>query len=73
MTDKGLNLWWLWCWMSIYMASEDTPGTIGNSKTDRALTKINKNGAVVKVRILVELGIYMNLAAILGAMLKYWT
>ena len=55
------------------MASEDTPGTIGNSKTDRALTKINKNGAVVKVRILVELGIYMNLAAILGAMLKYWT
>ena len=34
-----------------------TPGTIGNSQTDRAPTEINKNGAVVKVRILVELGI----------------
>ena len=48
-----------------------TPRTIGNSKTDRASTKIKQNGAVVKVRILVELGMYINLAAILGAMLKY--
>ena len=40
-------------------------------KDRQGLTKINKNGAVVKVRILVELGMYMNLAAILGAMLKY--
>ena len=48
-----------------------TPRTIGNSKTDRASTKIKQNGAVVKVRILVELGMYINLAAISGAMLKY--
>ena len=34
-----------------------TPGTIANLQTDRALTKINKNGAVVRLRILVELGI----------------
>ena len=30
-----------------------TPGTIGNSKTNKASTKINKNGAAVKVRVLV--------------------
>ena len=35
-----------------------TPGTIANSQTDdRTSTKINKNGAVAKVIILVELGI----------------
>ena len=34
-----------------------TPGTIANPQTHRAPTKINKNGAVVKVIILVELGI----------------
>ena len=34
-----------------------TPGTIVNLQTDRAPTKINKNGAVAKVRILVKLGI----------------
>ena len=34
-----------------------TPGTIANSETDTASTKINKNGAAAKVRILVELGI----------------
>ena len=35
-----------------------TPGTIANSQTDdRTPTKLNKNGAVAKVRILVELGI----------------
>ena len=34
-----------------------TPGTIANLQTDRALTKRNKNGAVVGLRILVELGI----------------
>ena len=34
-----------------------TTGTIANWPTDRASTKINKNDAVVKVRILVELGI----------------
>ena len=50
-----------------------TPGARGNSNTDSASTKANKNGAVVKVRILVELGMYMDLVAILGAMLKYWT
>ena len=34
-----------------------TPGTIENSQTNRVPTKINKNDAVTKVRILVELGI----------------
>ena len=34
-----------------------TPGTIADLQTDRVLTKINKNGAVVRLRILVELGI----------------
>ena len=34
-----------------------TPGTIANSQTDRVPTKINKNGAVAKVGILVELEI----------------
>ena len=38
-----------------------TPGTIANSQSDRAPTRIIKNGAVVKVRILVKLGIlYMT-------------
>ena len=32
-----------------------TPGTIADSKTDRTPTETNKNGAVVKVRILGEL------------------
>ena len=31
------------------------PGTIIKSQTDRMTTKINKNGAVAKVRIFVEL------------------
>ena len=73
MTDKGLNLFddcaaecvyiyscpqeeectsSSWGYSKIY-----TPGTIANLQTDRALTKINKNGAVVRLRILVELGI----------------
>ena len=34
-----------------------TPGTIANLQIDRALTKINRNGVVVRLRILVELGI----------------
>ena len=34
-----------------------TPGTIANLQADRALTKINKNDAVVRLTILVELGI----------------
>ena len=34
-----------------------TPATIANSQTDRVPTEILKNGAVVKVRILLELGI----------------
>ena len=32
-----------------------TLGTMANSQTDRAPTEIDKNGAVVKVRILLEL------------------
>ena len=34
-----------------------TPGTIANSQIDSAPSKINKNGAVAKTRVLVELGI----------------
>ena len=34
-----------------------TLGTMANPQTDRAPTEINKNGAVVKSRISVELGI----------------
>ena len=34
-----------------------TPGTIENLQTDWTLTKTNKNGAVVSLRILVELEI----------------
>ena len=37
-----------------------TSGTIANSQTDRAPTEITKNGAVVKVRISVELGILIG-------------
>ena len=71
MTDKGLNLFddcpdecvylcpqeeectsssWEYC--KIY-----TAGIIANSQAGRIPAKINKNGAVVKVRILVEIGI----------------
>ena len=41
-----------WGYSKIY-----TPGTIADLETDRALTKINKNGAVVRLRISVELEI----------------
>ena len=34
-----------------------TPDTKANSQIDRAPTEINKNGAVIKVRILVDRGI----------------
>ena len=34
-----------------------TTGIIANLQADRALTKINKNDAVVRLTILVELGI----------------
>ena len=55
-TDRDLNLFHgttsSWGNSKIYV-----PGAIAISQTDRAPTKINKNVAVVKVRILVELGI----------------
>ena len=41
-----------WGYSKIY-----NPGTIANSQPDRAPTKINENGTVVKVIVLVELGI----------------
>ena len=86
-TDNGVNLFDGCATEWVYLCPQEkectcsswghnkmyTPRTIGNSKTDRASTKIKQNGAVVKVRILVELGMYINLAAISGAMLKYWT
>ena len=87
MSGKGLNVIDDCAGKWVYLRSQEaewtssswgdskiyTPGTIGNLKKDRASTKINKNGAVVKVRILVEVGMYMDLAAILRTMLKYWT
>ena len=69
MTDKEFKSFsWLYCWMCISMplgrrvhSKIYTPGTIANSQSDRAPTRIIKNGAVVKVRILVKLGIlYMT-------------
>ena len=71
MKDKGLNLF-VDCaakWVYLYPQEEEctsssweycktyTPGIIGNSQADRIPTKLNKNGAAVKVRILVEIGI----------------
>ena len=70
MTEKGLNLFDICAPMYICAPMKKrytlltarhsnmyTTGTIANWPTDRASTKINKNDAVVKVRILVELGI----------------
>ena len=60
MTNKGLNS----CPQEEQCTSSSggyikiyTPGTIANLLRDKALTKINKNGAVARLRILVELGI----------------
>ena len=71
MTDKGLNLFDDCAAECVYLCPQKeectssswgdckvyNPGTIANSHKYRAATKINKNGAVVKVRILAELGI----------------
>ena len=70
MTDKGLNLFNDCAAECIYLCRLEeectssswghskiyTPGTIANSQKDGAPIAINKNGAVVKVRILVEIG-----------------
>ena len=69
MTDKGLNIFddcaaefvYLCRQEKEYISSSwcdikiDTPGTIAYSQIDRVLTEINRNGAFVKVRILVKL------------------
>ena len=71
MTDKGLNLFDDCAAECVHLCPQEeqrtssswghnkmyTPGTMANSQTDRTPTKINKNGAVAKVRLLVELGI----------------
>ena len=69
-TDEGLNLFDDCGAECVYLCPQKeectsswghsriyTPGTVANSQTDRAPTEINKNGAAVKVRTLVELGI----------------
>ena len=70
MTGKDLNLFDDCAAECVYLCPQEegstsspwghskiyAPGTIANSQTDRAPTEINKNGAVVKVTILVELG-----------------
>ena len=71
MTGKGLNLFDDCADECVYLCPQEdectssswghskiyTLGTIANPQTDRAPTEINKNGAVVKSRISVELGI----------------
>ena len=71
LTDKGLNFFDDCAAECVYPCPQEeectssswgnstvyTPGTIANWQSDRAATEINKNEAVVKVRILVELGI----------------
>ena len=71
MTGNGLNLLDDYAAECVYLCPQEeectssswghikicTPSTTVNSQTDWVLTKINKNGAVAKVRILVELGI----------------
>ena len=57
------SFWWMCCWMCKSVPSGTssswgnmyTPGFIANSQ--RTTTKINKNGAIAKVRISVELEI----------------
>ena len=71
MTGKGLNLFDDCPDECVYLCPQEdectssswghskihTLGTMANPQTDRAPTEINKNGAVVKSRISVELGI----------------
>ena len=71
MADKGLNLFHECAAECVHLCHQEEEctssalgdsemyiaGTIANSQTDRMPTKINKNGAFPKVRILVELGI----------------
>ena len=70
-TGEGLNLFDDSAAECVYLCSQeeectspfwghskiDTLCTMANSQTDRAPSEINKNGAVVKLSILVELGI----------------
>ena len=71
MTDKGLNLFDDCAADYVYLCPQEeectsssgghskiyTLGTMENSQTDRAPTEIDKDGSVVKVRILLKLGI----------------
>ena len=72
MTDKSLNLFHDYVAECVYLCPEEeeptlcttlghskiyTPGAKANSQTVMVSAQINKNGAVVKVAILVELGI----------------
>ena len=74
MTDKGLNLFDDCAAECVYLCPQEedctssswgyskiyTSGTLANSQTGRAPTKINKNVTIVKVRILVELRILLD-------------
>ena len=71
MTDKDLNLFDDYAAEYVHLRPQEenctssfwghskmySPDIIENSQTDRTPTKINKNGAVSKVRILVEIEI----------------
>ena len=70
-TDKGLNVFDDYAAECVYLFPQEeectssywghskiyTLGTMANSQTDRTPTEIDKNGAVTKVEILLELGI----------------
>ena len=70
-TGKGLNLFDDCAAECVYMCPQEeectsyswghskiyTLGTMEDSQTDRAPTKIDKNGAAAKVKVLLELGI----------------
>ena len=70
-TDKGLNFFDDSAAECVYLCPQEeectssswghskiyTLGTMENSQTDRAPTKIDKNGAAAKVKVLLELGI----------------
>ena len=70
-TGKGLNLFDDCAAECVYLFPQEeectssswgqskicTLGTMANSQTDRTPTEIDKNGAVAKVKILLELGI----------------
>ena len=75
MVDKGLNLCDECAAECVHLCPQEeectsssrrdskmyATGTIANSQTDRTPTKLNKNDAAAKVRLLVEVGILQGI------------